>query len=308
MSAPGFLPNLQESIMDELRTNEGGLFRDELVKKLFIDVKELCMTCLGTAKKAFADDMYDQVLERYAAWDEAVSHGVMDKAQDFPDAESRLLPSCVLYAKLLYGTYGGTNDPITIKKPSLQTLLKGMMTRLAKQRLVFNGTFYELDPLRQDYALRDIFRQALYDCIEIVDEDTKTNSLPSLPGLPSMPSKISSKASVAPSIAPSVKPASVAQNSNDEALDGLGPLPTAEQGGLGDDDEIYPDDSISRVMENLSKVVTNQKAASVPPSVIQMEGAGGSKVSSASRVTTGTKTMRLPVDVRRVTIDNEDKH
>lgn len=258
------------------------------------------MTCLGTAKKAFADDMYDQVLERYAAWDDAVSDGVMDKALEFPDLESRLLPSCVLYSKLLYGSYGGTNEAITIKKPSLQTLLKGMMSRLAKHRLVFNGTFYELDPLRQDYALRDIFRQALYDCIEIVEEKREEpKKEPVVAVMPALPSP-SPKASVAPHFA---------------QTKGV----VGEE--LSDDDEIYPDDSISRVMENLTNVVKQRDdrdarerlskipsaaASAIPPSVIQMEGA--SKVSAASRVTSGTKTMRIPVDVRRVTIENEDKH
>ena len=257
------------------------------------------MTCLGTAKKAFADDMYDQVLERYAAWDDAVSDGVMDNALEFPDLESRLLPSCVLYSKLLYGSYGGTNEAITIKKPSLQTLLKGMMSRLAKHRLVFNGTFYELDPLRQDYALRDIFRQALYDCIEIVEEKREEpKKEPVVAVMPVLPSP-SPKASVIQSVSPA-------------------PVVGEE---LSDDDEIYPDDSISRVMENLTNVVKQRDArdareplskipsaaaSAIPPSVIQMEGA--SKVSAASRVTSGTKTMRIPVDVRRVTIENEDKH
>ena len=39
----GFLPNWQESVMDELRTTEGMIFRDESAKKLFLDIKYFIM-------------------------------------------------------------------------------------------------------------------------------------------------------------------------------------------------------------------------------------------------------------------------
>ena len=292
MTTAAFLPHLQETIMDELRTNEGVLFRDEVAKKLFIDTKEWVLSALTTAWNAFKDDLYPSVLARYAAWDEAAAAGIMEKAGEYPHAEARLLPSCVLYAKLLYGTYGGGGEPITIRKPSIDTLLRGMMTRLATQRLVMSGAFYEQDALRQDYCLRDIFRQALYDCIEIIETPQAQ------------------------------------------------PQPTAIQ---RDDDDIYPDDSISYVMERRMANEERTKAksvVSVPPSVLPFvaakpasvvgapvpvltapvpsvapapataQHASLDRVESASRVTSASMasraTMRVPRDVKRVVISNEE--
>ena len=83
----------------------------------------------------------------------------------FKEIETRLLSVVVFYAKFLFNQ----DDVINIKKPKVETFLKGMFTRLAKNHHVRNSSFFEMDPLRQDFVIRDIFRQALSnDCLQIV--------------------------------------------------------------------------------------------------------------------------------------------
>ncbi len=166
MQPLAFLPAVSESVMDELRTTEGMLFRDEGAKKLFLDVKSLVMESLGSAQSTFVGELYETVLDRYVAWDAAVASEELQRADaHFRDIAQRLTPVTVLYAKYLYA--GGA--PLRIRKPRVDALLRGMFTRLARLRHVRTGTFFELSPLQQDFVLRDMFRQTLAtDCISIV--------------------------------------------------------------------------------------------------------------------------------------------
>lgn len=166
MQPLAFLPAVSESVMDELRTTEGMLFRDEGAKKLFLDVKALVMESLGSAQATFTGELYETVLDRYVAWDAAVATEELQRADaHFRDIGQRLTPVTVLYAKYLYAGAA----PLRIRKPRVDALLRGMFTRLARLRHVRTGTFFELNPLQQDFVLRDMFRQTLAtDCITIV--------------------------------------------------------------------------------------------------------------------------------------------
>jgi len=189
-----FFPHLQESIMDELRTTEGMIFRDESAKKLFLDSKSFVLETLETKHKSFEEAQYCAALDSYIAWTQTTEEEEVEKAKkQCPDLADRLVSVTVLYAKYLFARTN-PDETVSIRKPKLCHLLKGMLTRLSRIHHIRNGSFFELDPLRQDFVVRDVFRQALgNDCIV----------------------QISDMAKVVPE----------------------------------SDDEVYPDDSISRVME-----------------------------------------------------------
>ena len=160
MDHVAFLPHLQESIMDELRTTEGMLFRDESAKKLFMDVKSLVIETLQ-GKDADA-------LDKLARWDDVADEEIA-RSTLYGDISDRLTSVTVLYAKYLYAK--GNPDPINIKKPRVDSLLKGMYSRMVKLPHVRNGTFFQMDPLRQDFVVRDVFRLTLAnDCIVVVEK------------------------------------------------------------------------------------------------------------------------------------------
>lgn len=160
MDHVAFLPHLQESIMDELRTTEGMLFRDESAKKLFMDVKSLVIETLQ-GKDA-------EALDKLARWDDVADEEIA-RSTLYGDISDRLTSVTVLYAKYLYAK--GNPDPINIKKPRVDSLLKGMYSRMVKLPHVRNGTFFQMDPLRQDFVVRDVFRLTLAnDCIVVVEK------------------------------------------------------------------------------------------------------------------------------------------
>lgn len=180
-AAAGFLPaSMQDSVLEELRTTEGMLFHDEGAKKLFLDVKALVTESLGSAHATFSGELYEAVLDRYVAWDAAVATEELARAAThFQDIAARLTPVTVLYAKYLYAGRAPGSPALRIRKPRLDALLRGMFTRLARLRHVRSGVFFELNPLQQDFVVRDAFRQTLAtDCIAIVEAAAASPSVP----------------------------------------------------------------------------------------------------------------------------------
>ena len=238
-----FLPNVQESIMDELRTAEGMIFRDEGAKKLFVDIKCFVIEPLFTAWKTHDNETYLLILDSYVSWDKHVASKELCRLA-LPlnyDMIERLLPVTILYAKYLYSKTSADSAGVSIRKPKLQSFLRGMFTRFASSHHVRMGSFYDFDPLRQDFMLRDIFRQTLgNDCIEIVQVDQ-------------------------------VKTTTTKEDCRDS---------DSREENLTEDEDVYPGDSISVVMaalygdEKESKETKKQEKPNVTasaPSIIQEE-------------------------------------
>lgn len=263
-----FLPHLQESIMDELRTTEGMIFRDEGAKKLFLDTKSFLIETLGTKWKNFDAETFQEALDNYIAWNEAVAEEELQRANaSYKDISERLTSVTVLYAKYLYAR-SNPDSNISIRKPRLAMLLKGMFTRLARMHHVRNGSFFDLDPLRQDFVVRDVFRQTLgTDCIDVIDDSAVT---------------------VVQEDAPSVA-------DKHEAVEEKQAVEQQESSRVVEDEEVYPDDSISRVMERMP--VQNQSASAENNTALSTSSKAHSRVSE----------FRKPSAIRRVQISDENE-
>jgi hypothetical protein len=166
-----FLPYLQESVMDELRTTEGMIFRDEGVKKLFLDLKTFVMEPLQVAYSS-SSEIFQGTLDMYLKWDDIKKEELQRIELGFSDAIDRLTGVCVLYAKYIYAR-STPDTSVSIKKPRMENMLKGMFTRLARLPSIRNGSFFSLDPMKQDFVLRDIFRLSLgNDCINLIPSES----------------------------------------------------------------------------------------------------------------------------------------
>lgn len=165
-----FLPHIQESVMDELRTTEGMIFRDEGVKKLFLDLKVFVLEPLQVAH-GISKEALSKILDMYLEWSEALAAEEMERMKlSKIDAVERLTGVCVLYAKYIYAR-NTMESSLSIRRPKMENMLKGMFTRLVRTPSVRSGSFFDLDPMRQDFLLRDIFRLSLgNDCISIIVE------------------------------------------------------------------------------------------------------------------------------------------
>lgn len=246
-----FLPHLQESIMDELRTTEGMIFRDEGAKKLFLDTKSFLLETFGTKWKNFDTPTFHNALDEYIGWSDEIADEELQRMKtSHRDIADRLTSVTVLYAKYLYAR-SNPDMNILIRKPKVELLIKGMFTRFARMHHVRNGSLFEMDPLRQDFVIRDIFRQTLgSDCIHFMEESREVPAIivadegvkdseenkdegKEIPPLVSFSRGGETESGTLPEII--------------KEKDG-GELEVSHQKEK-DDEEVYPDDSISRVME-----------------------------------------------------------
>jgi hypothetical protein len=198
------------------------IFRDEGVKKLFLDLKTFVMEPLQVAHSV-SKEALQNTLDMYLEWSEALAIEELERMKlGKIDAVERLTGVCVLYAKYIYAR-NTVDGSVSIKRPRMENMLKGMFTRLARTPSVRSGVFFELDPMRQDFLIRDIFRLSLgNDCITVIIEPE---------------SEIQVKEEEEPKL----------EQFKEERTD-------AELGRFEEDNRtIGPDDSISRVMTRMEE-------------------------------------------------------
>jgi hypothetical protein len=158
-------------MLEEFRLMEGTLFQDEEAKLFYLDVKEVVLDSLIAAWDKFSSSevLYQTALDRYFSWEGAVGHEEVERCMsDVHNVNDRHFHVAVFYSRQLYGNED-FNKKIVIAKPKIETLLKTFFRRLVRNLHVKSGSFFSFDPVKQDFILRDAFRQALAESIKIVD-------------------------------------------------------------------------------------------------------------------------------------------
>ena len=141
-----------ESVIDQLRVQDGKIFQNEKTLTLYVDVKRLVL---------------DNVLL-------AISANSLDIIQTWtPELENHLIQSLTCHnpeqllndivqdhARLLY------DEPRKLKHIGLGTLLKGFCLRILQDPSVKSKDIMTLDPIKQDFVCREAYRRTLAsDCM-----------------------------------------------------------------------------------------------------------------------------------------------
>jgi hypothetical protein len=158
-------------MLEEFRLMEGTLFQDEEAKLFYLDIKEVVLDSLVAAWDKFSssDVLYQTALDRYYSWEGAVGHEEVERCMtDVHNVHDRHFHVAVFYSRQLYGNED-FNKKIVIAKPKIEVLLKTFFRRLVRNLHVKSGSFFNFDPVKQDFILRDAFRQALAESIKVVD-------------------------------------------------------------------------------------------------------------------------------------------
>lgn len=148
---------MESSLLEELRSSEGTLFHYESAKRLFLDTKSLFFDWAYAALEQDYDELIQQRQE-----------GVEDEdllqlaLTSFPDIAKRIQQICVLYAKLTKSHKDKVN-PVPY-----EYYFYRFFYRVCSIHSVMNSDFFDLDPVKQDYVLRDCFRDTLSDCLSTV--------------------------------------------------------------------------------------------------------------------------------------------
>ena len=158
-------------MLDEFRLMEGTLFQDEEAKLFYLDIRGVVLDSLVAAWDKFStsDVLFQTALDRYYAWEGAVGHEEVERClSDVHKASERHFHVAVFYSRQLYGNED-FNQKIVIAKPKIEILLKTLFRRLVRNLHIKSGAFFSFDPIKQDFIIRDAFRQALAESIKIVD-------------------------------------------------------------------------------------------------------------------------------------------
>jgi len=169
-------------MLEEFRLMEGTLFQDEEAKLFYLDVKGVVLDSLVAAWDKFSasDVLFQTALDRYYAWEGAVGHEEVERCMsDVNNVCERHFHVAVFYSRQLYGNED-FNQKIVIAKPKIEILLKTLFRRLVRNLHVKSGAFFSFDPMKQDFIVRDAFRQALAESIKIVDIATNTKKVVSV--------------------------------------------------------------------------------------------------------------------------------
>jgi hypothetical protein len=160
---------MDSDLLAQLRLTEGTLFKNESVKRFFIDTKTLI---IGLMTEYSQTPEYESKIDILLIWNSAIEESLVERCETiFPDMLTRLTPTCVTYAKSLYNK-PGQDVNLLLQEPKFSLYLKSIFTRVATTPCFINKSFFDFDPINQDFILRDIFRQALSsDCIILREEE-----------------------------------------------------------------------------------------------------------------------------------------
>jgi hypothetical protein len=166
-------------MLDEFRLMEGTLFQDEEAKLFYLDIKSVVLDSLISAWDKFStsDVLYQTALDRYYSWEGIVGHEEVERCTlEVHNVNERHFHVAVFYSRQLYGNED-FHQKIVIAKPKIEVLLKTLFRKLVRNLHVKSGSFFTFDPIKQDFILRDAFRQALAESIKIVEiSSTTTNT------------------------------------------------------------------------------------------------------------------------------------
>lgn len=243
--------------MEQLRSSEGPLFQHESAKKLLLDVKALAMESFGGMWAAFRGDpaSYQSALSTYALWTAEVQSEELQRAVTlFPDMAIRLQQVAVIYAKLLWSR--PSIAKMHIARPRVEDLLRGVFRRMAGSPWVQSGDFFALDPIKQDFVVRDALRQALSsDCIKVFNLTPKAEATAAVVLSSTAPHNITTApaTALASNREPPRRRVLPALSLSDDAASAA--FETSEEDIMNaTEDNVMPDDSISAVMERSAVV------------------------------------------------------
>ncbi len=133
-----------ESIIDQLRIHDGKLFQNESVLAVYVDFKRLVLDNVLLALQMPGG------LSGLMSWNEKLEQELV---QSLTTSDENLRECLNEYARELKKT---------AKSITSGSMLKNMMTKLCSDPSVVSKQVLSLDPIKQDFVCREIFRRCLY--------------------------------------------------------------------------------------------------------------------------------------------------
>lgn len=265
-----------ESIIDQLRVHDGKLFQNEIVLTVYVDLKRMVLNNILIALSTPGG------LKPFLTWTEELETDLVKNLLVTEDLFQRAL---AVYANELRSE---------VRPFGLRQALKAMFHRLCGDPFVVDKQILSLDPIKQDFILREVFRRSLSEGLNLTD------TLVQLPPPTSLTRPVTPPRSTTPPRPMSpLTPQAFA-------------LPDAQEAEAQEAQEAQDDmpDSISISARSVAKSIARSVARSVAPSVAKSVARSVARKPATvvpdtnSVASSSTMTMKRP-NIRRVIIDDD---
>jgi hypothetical protein len=163
------------SILEELRCMDGELFKAEICQRLFIWLKSQANETLEPVfLKSNAE--YSKVLDAYRLWSSEVAQeellALQEKAGGTEELQSAWVAVSLHWVRLnkKADTGPGGRTSVKIKTPDPRDLLKNFFVSLCSKSWCTRGDLWSMDPVKQDFVFREVFRQSVGNSIHFLQE------------------------------------------------------------------------------------------------------------------------------------------
>lgn len=314
---------MEPSVLEQLRLQEGRLFQNEQLLALYLDAKAVLIEALRDDAEAIA---------KLSDFDEdtsdLLSHNLRTLAPEgATEYHAKSLYECVkVVAKLLW-----PSQMLLIARPKVTTLLKGLCRRVVDSPAVKTKAFFTLDPIKQDFVVREAFRRTLVnDCLVVFDgpggdlsvvgdsnqlqpEEEDDGELESLGDIG--PEDSASHIGPAPTKRPVGARSTLGPVQEDEEEGPVVGPPAPTAASVAPSKEAQSNEAPKRAASVAPSVAPPRRAASVAPSVAPSIAPRAVTVTPLPEATshlsrasgsTATSVMRRPLNVRKIHIENDE--
>lgn len=165
------------SILEELRCLDGELFRSELTQRLYLLLKNQVQDVLGSLD--VKNPARKEILKKILEWpcnlkDEEIAN-LKSKFGGDNDIEGLFIQVAMIYVKLSHKS--NENRTLKIRHPRIEDLLKNFYHNIIKSTWGESGELWKFDPIQLDFVLREQFRKAIMDSVQVL---STINSVPSV--------------------------------------------------------------------------------------------------------------------------------
>ena len=157
-----------DSVVEQLRTLDGELFKSEVVLRMYLALKTHAIESLRGAFQSGSKDMYATVLKSYAQWTSAVREEEITALKRTDSLDALWLQVAVMYVKQSYRSSDTDAVSVRIKTPELEEFVQAFYKWVVRAPGCASGELWSQDPIRLDFAIREAFRCALMDSIHVL--------------------------------------------------------------------------------------------------------------------------------------------
>lgn len=158
-------------MLEQMRLQEGHLFQNESALALYLDAKAVALETIVSALRSEkpGEALHDLIDLSDTFCEKLCSQLVLLSPDGVAEYHVKSLHECCkIVARLLWPT-----QLLLTARPKLQTLLRGLCKRLATADSVKHGDFLALDPIKQDFVMREAFRRAIVnDCLVVFEDES----------------------------------------------------------------------------------------------------------------------------------------